>query len=77
MKKNTPVKLSLTRKTVMSLSAQKAVNGGIEVIPVSEVKACSPLTMTPPQCCPACRSGANATVAKEFCVSILDTIDNA
>lgn len=77
MKKNTPVKLTLSRKTVMSLSAQKSVNGGIEAAPVSEAKGCALMTMTPPQCCPACRSGANATVAKEFCIDILDSINNA
>ncbi len=75
--KKTPLKLSLTRKTVMSLSAQQNVSGGIENVAISEVKACAPLTMTPPQCCPACRSGANATVAKEFCIDILESIDNA
>lgn len=75
MKKNTPVKLSLTRKTVMSLSAQQTVAGGIDVA-ASDLRKCVPLTVAPPQCCPACRSGANATVAKEFCMDILDGLAN-
>lgn len=76
MKKNAPVKLSLTRKTVMSLSAQQNVAGGKEAIPASDLVKCAPLTVAPPQCCPACRSGANETVAKEFCMTILDSIDS-
>ena len=67
-------KLTFSRETVLSLTAQKTVNGGQDVNN-SAVKACA-VTMAMPQCCPACRSGFNATMAKEFCVDVLGSIDD-
>lgn len=72
---NLKAKLTFSRETVLSLTAQQTVSGGAQEADNSLVKACA-VTMLMPQCCPACRSGANATVAKEFCVDVLGSIDD-
>jgi|GEM_PF-1822797 len=67
--------LNLTKETILQFNKQNTVKGGTNAKTVTCEPQLTEGTVAP--CCPACRSGANETVVKEFCATILDTIDKA
>ena len=74
--------LKLTKETVLNMSA---VTGGAQATGTGTVVAqttdCARTVIncetqgTVMPCCPGCRSGANNTVVKEYCIIIEQTID--
>jgi len=75
--------LKLNKETVVNMSA---VTGGAQApgtgTIIAQTTACPKTTAgacdtqgTVMPCCPGCRSGANNTVVKEYCVIIAQTMD--
>lgn len=79
-KKNLQLKLNLKKQTVLDLSAQNTIHGGKPDTSVlsnacqATVANCATQVMP---CCPGCRSGFNATLVKEMCDVVLQSVDAA
>ena len=82
--------LKLTKETVLNMSAVKG--GATPGVPVSadcavisaqakcvdtQQAACMDTQGTVMPCCPACLSGANNTLVKQYCGVIIQTVDAA
>lgn len=77
-KKNLDLKLNLKKQTVTDLNA---VTGGRPVDPTLLTNDCQRTVVqcetqgTAWPCCPGCRSGYNATMVKDLCGVVLETVD--
>lgn len=81
-KKNLQLKLNLSKETVLNLSAKDGVKGGApgtggvllsDDCARTVINCDTQGTVMP--CCPGCRSGANATLVKQYCDIVLDTVN--
>lgn len=71
-KKNLQLKLNLKKHTVTDLNA---VTGGIQDAVKTQPEICVKATEGyASQCCPACRSGCNATMVKELCDVVVQSL---
>lgn len=81
-KKNLQLKLNLKKQTVLDLSSQNKVNGGRPDTGTIVSNDCQRTVVNCPtqghasQCCPGCRSGCNATMVKELCEIVLESVNN-